>query len=195
MFGVIYGSLARPIMGAQATVLSSLLIFSGAVQFTIVGLLAAGAGPGAVLAGSLMLNVRNLVLGAVLRTRIDASPAKRAGLAWFMVDESAGLALAPGADAARTLLTAGITFYVSWQIGTALGLFGASVEGIRSAAAAVFPALFIGLTALSCTSRSLLVRAVVAAFLAAGASLAWPGGRALIAVLVAILVALPGRTE
>lgn len=31
VFGAIYGSVARPLMGAGATIVSSLLIFSGAV--------------------------------------------------------------------------------------------------------------------------------------------------------------------
>src|SRR5918999_3047766 len=92
VFGVIYGSLARPLMGIGYTMLSSLFIFSGAVQFTIAALLSAGAGAGALVAGSVTLNLRNLLLGAVLRPRIDQGRLQRAGLAWFLVDESAGLA-------------------------------------------------------------------------------------------------------
>ena len=202
VFGVIYGSLARPLIGAGAAMLTSLLIFSGAVQFTIAGLLSAGAGAGALVAGSVTLNFRNLLLGAVLRPRVERGPVQRAGLAWFLVDESAGLALASGTDAARTLFASGAIFYVAWQAGTmlgllgaSLGLLGASVEGVRSAAGAVFPALFIGLAALSSSSRSMAVRAVLAAGLAAGAALVWPGGRGLVAVVAAIAVALPGGEE
>jgi predicted branched-subunit amino acid permease len=195
VFGVIYGSLARPVMGSGATMLSSLLIFSGAVQFTIAGLLSAGAAPGALVAGSITLNLRNLLLGAVLRPRIRRGAVERAWLAWFLTDESAGLAIASDDDPARTLLTSGIVFYLSWQVGTALGLLGASVESVRSAAEAVFPVLFIGLAALSCSSRSILVRAIVAAGLTAGASLLWPAGRGVAAVIVAIAVALPGRQK
>jgi predicted branched-subunit amino acid permease len=195
VFGVIYGSLAQPLMGSGYTMLSSLLIFSGAVQFTIAALLSAGAGVGTLLAASVSLNLRNLVLGAVLRPRIEEGSIERAGLAWFLVDESAGLALASGADAGRTLLTAGSTFYVAWQVGTVLGLLGASVEGVRMAAEAVFPVLFIGLAALACSSRSLALRALVAAGLTAGAAVAWPDGRGVAAVVAAIAVAIPGRGE
>jgi hypothetical protein len=46
VFRVIYGSPARPLIGAGAAMLTSLLIFSGTVQFTIAGLLSAGAGAG-----------------------------------------------------------------------------------------------------------------------------------------------------
>ncbi|MGH2788261.1 MAG: AzlC family ABC transporter permease [Actinomycetota bacterium] len=193
VFGVIYGSLSRPQMGAGATILSSLLIFSGALQFTITALLSAGAGVGALVAGAITLNLRNLVLGAVLRPRVDKGPLKRAGLAWFLVDESAGLALAAGGDAGRTLLVSGVAFYSAWQAGTVLGLLGASVESVSSAAEAVFPVLFIGLAALSCQSRSIAARAVVAAGLTAGAAVLWPGGRGLAAVIAAVAVAIPGH--
>jgi predicted branched-subunit amino acid permease len=172
--------------------LSSLLIFSGAVQFTIAALLSAGAAAGALVAGSVTLNLRNLLLGAVLRPRVHRRAIDRAGLAWFLTDESAGLAIASEDDAAKTLLASGAAFYLAWQVGTALGLLGASVESVRAAAEAVFPVLFIGLAALSCSSRSILVRAAVAAMLTAGAAVLWPSARGVAAVVAAIAVALPG---
>jgi predicted branched-subunit amino acid permease len=195
VFGVIYGSLARPLMGAGATMLSSLFIFSGSVQFTLAGLLSAGAGAAALVGGAVTLNLRNLALGAVMRPRIQRPLIERAGLAWFLTDEAVGLSLASGADAARILLLSGATFYLSWQAGTALGLLGASVEGVRSAAEAVFPVLFIGLAALSCPSRSIAYRAVVAAGVTAASLLLWPGTRGVVAVIAAIAVALPGREK
>jgi predicted branched-subunit amino acid permease len=182
-------------MGAGATMLSSLFIFSGSVQFTLAGLLSAGAGVGALVAGAATLNLRNVALGAVMRPRIRRRPVERAGLAWFLTDEAVGLSLASGADAARVLLLSGGMFYLSWQAGTALGLLGASVEGVRSAAEAVFPVLFIGLAALSCPSRSIAVRAVIAASATAAALVLWPGSRGVAAVVAAIAVALPGRSE
>lgn len=98
-----------------------------------------------------------------MRRRITAGSLRRAGLAWFLVDESAGLALASGAEAAKVLFTAGVAFYAAWQAGTMVGLLGASLEGVRSAAEAVFSVLFIGLAVLSCASRSIAIRAIVAA--------------------------------
>jgi branched chain amino acid efflux pump len=195
VFGMVYGSLARPLMGAGATMLSSLLIFSGSVQFTVAGLLSAGAGTAALAGGAITLNLRNVVLGAIMRPRIQRGPVARAGLGWFLTDEAVGLAVASGADAATTLLLSGATFYLSWQAGTALGLLGASVEGVRSAAQAVFPVLFIGLAGLACTSRSIAVRAVISAGATGAALLVWPGSRGIAAVVAAIAVALPGGRE
>lgn len=196
IFGGIYGALARPVMGPAVTMLSSLVIFSGAVQFTIVGLLSAGATTATLVAGSATLNLRNLLLGAVLRPRIERSPMQRAGIAWFLLDESAGFALASEHDdAATTLVTTGVIFYLAWQAGTAVGLLGASMEAVSSAAEAVFPILFIGLAALSCTSRGIAVRSIIAAAVTGGVALLWPGGRAVAAVVAAVLVALPRGRE
>lgn len=195
VFGAIYGSLARPLLGVGGTVLSSLLIFSGAVQFTIAALLLAGASAGALIAGSLTLNVRNLLLGAVLRPRIDRGPGERAALGWFLTDESAGLALTLKEDADRTLIVSGLLFYTAWQIGTVLGLLGASLEAVREAADAVFPVLFIGLAALSCTSRSVALRALGAAAVTAAAVILLPGSSAVAAVAAAVFFAVPGGDE
>ena len=193
VFGVIYGSLAEPLLGAGPTILSSLLNFSGALQFTIAGMLAAGAGIGALLGAAVTLNLRHLLLGAVMRPRIRRGPLARAGLAWFLTDEAVGLALASRTEATRTLLVSGTTFYLSWQIGTVLGLLGASAEGVRTVAEAVFPVLFVGLAAVSCPSRSVAVRAVVAAAATGAALFLWPGSRGVAAVVAAIAVAIPGR--
>jgi predicted branched-subunit amino acid permease len=191
VFGVIYGSVMRPEMGFGATLLSSLLIFSGAVQFTVAGLLTAGAGTGALIAGALTLNLRNLLLGAVLRPRLEHGPAQRAGLAWFLTDESTGLALTGRGEPARTLLVTGITFYLAWQAGTALGLVGASFEGVVALAEAVFPVLFIGLAALSCTSRENAIRAFAAAGVTLAVLAVAPDLSAVAAVTATVLVSLP----
>ena len=193
VFGVVYGALARPHLGVVATILSSLLIFSGSVQFTLLALLTAGAGATALLAGAATLNLRNLILGAVLRPRMESARTRRALLGWFLTDEAAGLALVSDQSTERVLLVSGVFFYISWQLGTALGLTGASLPGLQEPAAAVFPVLFIGLAAMTCPSRSVAVRAIVAATIAGIAARMAPGSQGVVAVLAAILVALPSR--
>lgn len=193
VFGVIYGSLAGPELGAANTMLSSLLIFSGAVQFTIAALLTAGAGPAALVAAAMLLNMRNLVLGAVLRSRIEHGPLQRGAMAWFLTDEATGLALASGTSASTVLLVSGVMFYVSWQVGTALGLAGASLEGLSEASGAVFPVLFVGLAAAVCPTWSVALRAVAAAIVAGLASWLWPASHGVVAVVAALAISIPGR--
>jgi predicted branched-subunit amino acid permease len=192
VFGVVYGSLAKPLMGTTTTILSSLLIFSGSVQFTIVALLTSGAGSAALLAGATTLNLRNLVLGAVLRPRISGGPLRRAMAGWFLTDEAAGLALMSTRDASRVLIVSGSMFYVSWQIGTALGVLGASLETLSETAASVFPVLFVGLAAAVCPSWSVAARACAAAVIAGVAAWLWPGSQGIAAVVAAIAVSIPG---
>ena len=179
-------------MGSPMTLLSSAIVFSGALQFTVAGLLLAGAGAPALLAAAVTLNVRHVLLGAVLRPRLHSSPLKRAGAAWFLLDETVGLALTREGDAARILWRAGPVCYVAWLGGTAVGLVGGSVDALQSGAEAVFPVLFIGLAALSCRNRSGAVRAVAAAVVTGVIALVWTDVRSLAPVLAALVVAIPG---
>ncbi|MBI3975088.1 MAG: AzlC family ABC transporter permease [Armatimonadetes bacterium] len=191
VFGTIFGAAARPLIGAGLTLAASGLIFSGVVQFATVGLLLAGSQPAALLVTAIALNLRNLLLGAVLRPRIGAPPLARAGLAWFLIDETVGLALATEGRASLILAVSGLICYLAWLMGTTLGLLGASLVGLRDLADAIFPVLFIGLAALSARRRDLAVRAVAAFFLTIVLAALWPSGRGLIPVLAALLVALP----
>ncbi|HZA40695.1 MAG TPA: AzlC family ABC transporter permease [Actinomycetota bacterium] len=192
VFGAVYGTVGARVMGSPMTLLSSAIVFSGALQFTVAGLLLAGAGAPALLAAAVTLNVRHVLLGAVLRSRIHSSPLKRAGAAWFLLDETVGLALTREGDAARILWRAGPVCYVAWLGGTAVGLVGGSVDALQSGAEAVFPVLFIGLAALSCRNRSGAVRAVAAAVVTGVIALVWTDVRSLAPVLAALVVAIPG---
>lgn len=192
VLGTIYGTMSAPLLGAGLAIASSAVIFSGAAQFSMAGLLLAGGKPLAVLLTVLTLNLRHLLLGSLLRPRVQAGPARRAVLSWFLIDESAGLALASGERVESTLLVSGILLYLAWVGGTAVGVLAGSLAGLRAVADAVFPVLFIGLAAMSATGRDLAVRAVVAALLTIGLATAWPEGRGLAPVVAAMAVSLPG---
>lgn len=203
VFGVLYGAAARPLVGEVAAIASSVFIFSGALQFALVGLLAAGATAPALLATALTLNLRHIVLGAVLRPRMGPSVLRRGALAWLMVDETFGFAVASGADPSltaaertaiteRTLLVSGIACYGAWQAGTVLGVLGAGVADLEGVAGAIFPVLFIGLAALSTSSVRIAVRAAAAAVLTAAVFVLAPDLRALAPVIAGVIVALPG---
>jgi predicted branched-subunit amino acid permease len=193
VFGTFFGAAAAPLMGIALAVLASALIFSGAVQLTVVGLLLAGASVPALLAATVILNLRNLVLGAVLRPHISAARVGRAGLAWFLVDETVGLALANPKRASSTLLTAGSIFYGAWLTGTILGAAVGAVGGLHSLATAMFPVLFIGLAAIATTQRDLFLRVVAAVALTLLLSVLVPWARGLAPVIAAVVVSLPER--
>lgn len=201
-FGMLFGAAARPLLGAPLTLSCSLFIFSGSLQFALAALLGAGAPAAALLLTALTLNLRHLVLGAVLRPYVGGSRARRAALSFFLLDETFGFALAAGeaaeregrpvaAAAERTLLVTGVLCYVAWQLGTILGVLGADLPGIEGLAAAIFPVLFIGLASLAARTRSDAVRAGAAALLTVLWAWLLPGLRALAPVVAGVLVALP----
>ena len=181
--------------------LSSVLVFSGATQFTTLGLVAAGAGGPAILATVALLNVRHLLMGAVLRSSLGPSRLKRALLAWFLLDESFGFTMVaadrtpPGRGriqvAERTLLVTGISCYGAWLAGTALGILGAGVQGLEEVSTALFPVLFIALAALTARTLSLAARAVLAAGITAVIAFTFPTWSALAPVVSGLLVAIP----
>jgi 4-azaleucine resistance transporter AzlC len=200
IFGTLYGAAARPFLGVPLTLLSSIIVFSGSLQFAMVAVLAAGAGTIPVLLAACVLNLRHLVLGAVMRPRIEAGLLRRALLAFFLVDETFGFAVAAGdaqpredraAVTERTMLATGLVCYVAWIVGTVIGLLGGGLPGVERVAGAVFPVLFIGLAAMATGTRSQLVRAVTAAALTIAIGLAWPDGRMIAPVIAGVLVALP----
>lgn len=196
VFGVIYGATAAPVLGAGSTVLSSLVIFSGAAQFTMVALVGAGAGVAAVIGATAALAVRHLPFGAVLRSRLTAGRLRRAALAPVLIDETAGLAIAEtDAPAERVLLVAGGLSYAAFAAGTAVGVAGGTVADVEPLAAALFPVLFVGLAAITVTCVGDARRAVTAGLAAAILLALFPGAGAIGVIAVALVVAAPVTTR
>lgn len=191
VFGTIFGAMSRSVLGVGLTIAASALIWSGVVQFTTVSLLLAGASPAAILVTALAVNARNPLLGAVLRPYIRATSVRRAVLSWFLIDETVGLAMANPAQIPRRLTVSGIICYLGWLAGTVLGVTGGALAGFQSVAEAVFPALFVGLAALSATSRDAVIRSVAAAAITIGIATLLPALRGLGPVLAAVVVAYP----
>ncbi len=201
VFGSLYGASARAVLGVPLTLASSVFVYSGALQFAVVALLTSGATVLPLLLTAGVLNLRHLVLGAALRPRMESGPLRRALLAFFLVDETFGFAIAAGTAATegavarateRTLLLSGMTCYVAWLVGTLIGVLGGGLAVVESLAGAIFPVLFIGLAALAATRRSHVVCALAAAVLTAGLTLMFPTLRMIAPVIAGVVVALPG---
>lgn len=192
VFGIVYGAAAQPLLGTTLTIVSSVVVFSGTVQFTMVGLLGAGSTPLALLWAVLVVNVRNLALGGALRPLLSDSRSQRLLVSWFLIDETVGLALASPVDAGRVMLRAGFICYLSWVGGTVIGVAGGATLGLEDVASAVFPVLFIGLASLMVRNRGQVVRAVAGGVLTLLLLLAWPSLNGLAPVIAGLLVAVPG---
>lgn len=192
VFGAVYGAAVQPMFGTWLTLVSSIVIFSGTVQFTMVGLLAAGAGPVAVLWAVFVVNVRNFALGGAVRPYLAGSRLRRIVTSWFLIDETVGLALAAPSQADRILLRSGVVAYAAWVVGTAIGVAGGATLGLETLAATVFPVLFIGLAALMISSGGAITRAVAGASITLLLLVVWPAVAGLAPVIGGIVAAIPG---
>lgn len=191
VFGVVYGAAAQPLFGSVLTLVSSVIVFSGTVQFTLVGLAAVGTGAIAILWAVLVVNVRNLALGGAIRPHLQSRGLRLLLLSWFLIDETVGLSLASPGEADSILLRAGVWSYGAWMIGTAIGVAGGATFGLEELASVVFPILFIGLAALMVRTRTALFRTLTGAGVTLVLLLAWPALAGLAPVIGGIVAAIP----
>ena len=96
-FGLSYGAIATAVgFPVLQTCALSVLMFTGASQFALVGVVGAG---GSALAGAmtaLLLGSRNALYGLRLSSLLHLDGPRRAVAAQFVIDESAAMALARG---------------------------------------------------------------------------------------------------
>jgi len=151
-FGVAYGVLAVSTgFSPWLATFSSIIIVSGAAQFTMIGLLSAGTVP--VLIAVTGLGLRHLPMSASLANIIGPQPlSRRLRLAWILVDETFGLtvrAVGTGVeDVVAYKSAADLMLYTGWITGTALGAwFGGAIDPEAIGIGVLFALLFLGLAA------------------------------------------------
>ncbi len=132
----------------QAMSLSALM-FTGASQFALVGVLGAGGGALAAVGSALLLGTRNTVYGVRLVPLLRPGGVRRFGLAHWVIDETTAMALAAPNRALGRLafLATGASIYVMWNAMTVVGALGAAALGgtARAALDAIVPAAFLAL--------------------------------------------------
>ncbi|MFE9460811.1 AzlC family ABC transporter permease [Streptomyces californicus] len=133
------------------TCVLSLLVFTGASQFALVGALAAGGNPYTAAAGAFFLGIRNAFYGLRLSQLLALPRAVRPFAAHWVIDESTAVTLPqPTRRAARIGFTVtGLTLYVLWNLTTLVGALGAEALGDTDAWGldAASPAVFLALLA------------------------------------------------
>ena len=141
-------------LSTTETLLMSLLVYSGASQFAVVGLVAAGASWLIMVATALVLGVRHVLYGPSLALRLRRMSTGRATIAAFgLTDEVFAVASTrqPGRLAGfGWLLGLELGAYVSWAFGSWAGASAGAVvvEALPSLAPALsfaLPALFVAL--------------------------------------------------
>jgi len=150
-FGFVFGVGAVSAGGsvAQACVMS-LLVFTGASQFSAVSVVAAGGTTTAALGGAMLLAARNAVYGLAMSRVIDGSLLRRLVAAQLVIDESTAMALAQDDAEHRRVAfwTTGLTVYACWNLATLIGaLIGTSIDPTALGLDVAFPAGFVAMVA------------------------------------------------
>ena len=133
------------------TCLLSLLTFSGASQFAVIGVLGAGGGALSGIATASLLGIRNGVYGVIMAPRLKVKGFKRIVAAQITIDESTAVALGQevrGEKAMRQgFWLTGFGVFLFWNLFTLAGALGAQAMGdIRAwGLDSAVPAAFLGL--------------------------------------------------
>lgn len=101
----------------------SLLVFTGASQFALVGVIGAGGNPFLGALSGLLLGTRNTLYGLKVATMLDWRGARRAGAAHLLIDESTAMTLTrTSREHARAgFLSTGLSVFVLWNLATLVG--------------------------------------------------------------------------
>jgi predicted branched-subunit amino acid permease len=155
---------------------SSWLIFGGAAQLTLITLLGSGAAMAAAITAALVVNGRHLMYSAALAPAFQRQPGWARWLGgYLLLDQVFALTVLrldddPGAF--RTYyLASGATFWLCWQLTTALGLIVGPVVPEDWGLVFAAPILFLGLVVIGVDRYPKAVAALVGAgvtYLAAG---------------------------
>jgi predicted branched-subunit amino acid permease len=176
------------------TVSLSVLMFTGASQFALVGVLGAGGSVWAGAATAALLGSRNALYGLRLSGLLNARGVRRFVAAHFVIDETTAMAIAreDERDARFAFWATGVAIFTLWNLGTLIGalathaLSNPKVLGLDAAP----PAAFLALLAPRLRSREPIAIALAAGVVALVVLPFVPAGIPLL--IVAALVALLG---
>src|ERR671939_409308 len=143
--GMSFGVTARPVIGALAAIVMSVIVFAGSAQFASVAVLGAGGGAGGAALAGILLNLRFLAMGVAIGPWLRGGRVRRALQGQTIVDASFGLASRGDGSFDRHALIGGtLAQYPAWVLGTLAGVLVGDAIGDPEAFGldAIFPAFF-----------------------------------------------------
>jgi 4-azaleucine resistance transporter AzlC len=181
-YGLVFGVLAQQArLSLLEVLLMSGLVFAGSAQLIVLSLWAMPLPIAAILLTTLIVNLRNLLLGAAISPWFSRlPPLKTYTSIFFLADENWALTMgefAQGKRNAAFLLGSGLVLYVAWVGSTVIGrTLGDVVHdpasfGLDFAFTAVFLSLLVGLW----KGKADLIAWVAAAIVAVAAAHVLPG--------------------
>jgi len=196
LYGAAFGaaSISAGLDLLQTVALSSIL-FSGASQFAIVGVIGSGGGAIAAILASALLGIRNGFYALRMAPLLEAQGLRRLIAAHITIDEATAVALAQDQED-RNLVRKGFWFtgigvFIFWNLFTIVGALSASILedpskwGLDSAV----PAAFLALLWPQLTSRRLRIIALLAMVMALALSPFLAAGLPIISVVLIALIA------
>jgi len=127
-YGISFGAVSVTAgLSVLQTCALSLLVFTGASQFALVGVIASGGAPLAGAMTALLLGSRNTLYGLRLTSLLDWHGWRRTTAAHLLIDESTAMSVnRETTPAARVgFLSTGLAVFVFWNLAT----FGGAVAG------------------------------------------------------------------
>jgi len=172
----------------------SVLMFTGASQFALVGVVGAGGSVWAGAAMAALLGSRNALYGLRLSPILERSGPRRMLAAHFVIDETTAMAIARESpvDSRFAFFDTGVALFIFWNLGTLAGALAThfvpdpKVFGLDAAP----PAAFLALLAPRLHAREPMAIALVAGVVALVCLPFVPAGVPLL--IVAVLVAVFG---
>jgi predicted branched-subunit amino acid permease len=197
-YGVAFGAaaVANGFSVLQSCLLS-LLTFSGASQFAVIGVIGSGGSALSGIATASLLGTRNGLYGVLMAPILKVRGFKRVVAAHITIDESTGVSLSQesrGLQAMREgFWLTGFGVFLFWNLFTLAGALGAKAMGDPSAWGldAAVPAAFLGLVWPRLKSSTDKTLAILAAAFAIATTPFLPAGLPIIGTaLIAVIVGL-----
>ncbi len=131
-YGISFGAIS---VAAGLTVFQtcalSLLVFTGATQFALVGVVASGGAPLPGMLAGLLLGTRNTLYGLRVAPLLDWRGLRRVAAAHFLIDETTAMSVnRPTQAAARVgFLSTGLAVFTLWNLATLVGAIAGDALG------------------------------------------------------------------
>ncbi|MGZ5400972.1 MAG: AzlC family ABC transporter permease [Nocardioides sp.] len=132
LYGASFGAVAVATgLSVAQTCALSLVMFTGASQFAMVGVLAAGGTPLAAGLTAVLLGSRNTLYGLRVGPMLGWTGARRVAASQILIDESTAMAVTrPTRELARVgFLATGLSIFVLWNLFTLLGAVAGEALG------------------------------------------------------------------
>lgn len=182
---------------AQACVMS-LLVFTGASQFSAVSVLGAGGSAASAFGGAALLAARNSVYGLAMAPHLKGRVATRLVAAQITIDESTAMAAAQADETHRraAFWITGVSIYLFWNLGTLVGaILGSSIDPTTYGLDAAFPAAFVAMVWPLLRERRSAIAAAIGATMCLALIPFTPVGVPILCAVLGVVVGIPSPKE